>query len=468
MTAVAAGLALRGIGDKSVWVDEGTSLWLAALDWSDFWHVITRREANSGLYYFLLRGWFGLGRSEAFVRSLSALFAVGTVPALFLLMRRLFGAPAALAGGLILVVNAFWVHYAQEARGYALAMLLVTLGTYFLVLTVEGEPRFIWLVYAFVMAAAMYAHFYAAFVVVAHAASLPLLAPRGIPFARIAGAFGVFVVLTAPLGAFVLTNDVGQVDWLNRPDAEALLVALEDVVGGAGRELLYVYGALALVAIGGLVAAWFTRRDAPERFWGFGVVLLWAIVPIAGGYLVSQVKPLFHPRFLIVSLPALAAVAALGIAGLRIKVLAVGALAGLLFFAAQGLPEWYDGAKQPWRDVTAYVAGNAEPGDRIVFFSPTIRRPVEYYVELDRLEERFPEALSPRGEWGSHPVRLSPYRPERGPINEGAGDAGTVWFAASNGGKRATQRVEAAIEAHCDERLGRWFGGKLRAFSDCG
>jgi uncharacterized membrane protein len=64
------------------------------------------------LYYFLLRFWLTLGGSEGFVRGLSVLFSVATIPITFFLGARLFGRRAGLLASLLLAVNAYHIHYA--------------------------------------------------------------------------------------------------------------------------------------------------------------------------------------------------------------------------------------------------------------------------------------------------------------------------------------------------------------------
>src|SRR5882724_11633522 len=65
---------------KPFWFDETFSVEVARLDWRNFLHLLWWREANMSLYYVLLRVWLHLGQSEFFVRSLSVVIAVATLP----------------------------------------------------------------------------------------------------------------------------------------------------------------------------------------------------------------------------------------------------------------------------------------------------------------------------------------------------------------------------------------------------
>src|SRR5690348_10859447 len=86
----ATALGFYHIGAKTFWFDEGVSAVIARLDCYNFVRILWRREGNMSLYYLLLRGWILLGHSESFLRSLSLIFAVGTVPAIYALGKRLF------------------------------------------------------------------------------------------------------------------------------------------------------------------------------------------------------------------------------------------------------------------------------------------------------------------------------------------------------------------------------------------
>ena len=75
------------------------------------------------LYYLLLRFWLLIGSTEGFIRGLSVLASVATLP-LFLRagQRACLDARPAWSRSGSLAINAFHIRYAQEARGYALVV----------------------------------------------------------------------------------------------------------------------------------------------------------------------------------------------------------------------------------------------------------------------------------------------------------------------------------------------------------
>ena len=77
------------------------------------------------LYYVLLHLWLKLGDGEAFLRSLSVVFGVASVPLAYLVAKELLGAKAAATAALLLTINEFVVSNADyldwDAFAHALA-----------------------------------------------------------------------------------------------------------------------------------------------------------------------------------------------------------------------------------------------------------------------------------------------------------------------------------------------------------
>ena len=109
ITALAAAVRFHSLAAKSFWFDEGASVAIARLDWYNFARILWRREANMSLYYFLLHFWLHFGGSEFFVRSLSVLFSVASIPIIYLLGRRLFDSRVGLIAAALLTVNGYFL-----------------------------------------------------------------------------------------------------------------------------------------------------------------------------------------------------------------------------------------------------------------------------------------------------------------------------------------------------------------------
>jgi uncharacterized membrane protein len=117
------------LGKKSFSIDETYSYYIAhSLPnlISTAWHD----EINMWLYYALLHIWMSFGHSDIYIRSLSAIFAVLTVPVFYKLGEYVFNKRTAGIATILLSLHYFFVYYAQDARSYTLLLFLLCLSTY--------------------------------------------------------------------------------------------------------------------------------------------------------------------------------------------------------------------------------------------------------------------------------------------------------------------------------------------------
>ena len=133
LTLVAGILRFYLIGEKSIWLDESFSLWIARQDIWEGWRWLIEVDQHPPLYYSLLHLWIGLfGSLEGAVRAFSALASVLTIPVFYAGCRRLLDPATAGIAVFILAISPFHVQFAQETRMYALLTLEVACVIYFL------------------------------------------------------------------------------------------------------------------------------------------------------------------------------------------------------------------------------------------------------------------------------------------------------------------------------------------------
>ncbi len=135
LTVLAAGLRFATLGVQAYHHDEIVTA--SRVLRGDFWHAMEAvgfSESAPPLYYALAWFWTQLtGTGEFGLRSLSALAGVATVPVAYLLGAELRDRRAGLAAAALVAVNPMLLWYSQEARGYALLVLLTSLALlYFL------------------------------------------------------------------------------------------------------------------------------------------------------------------------------------------------------------------------------------------------------------------------------------------------------------------------------------------------
>jgi 4-amino-4-deoxy-L-arabinose transferase-like glycosyltransferase len=456
VVALAAYLCFHLIGRSSLSNDEGTSFFIAQLDWTHFWRSLVSSEANSSLFYLILRFWRRLGESESMLRTLPAIFAVASVPVLYAYLKRALPALAALAGALLLATNAFFVAFAQELRGYSLSALLVTVSTLLFDRAITAPTRGRWTAYVVVTTLAAYAHMFAAFVIAAHVISLAFLGRRKTPWKHALVSYGAIAVATLPLALFALVRDVGQVDQIAPPSLRRLDTVLHDLTGFATDPLLWIYGALLLTVVGWLVVA--VVRDGRSLWsWRLAVVALWLVLPVAASFAFSYVKPLFLSRYLTVAVPAVAAVAATALSALRSRSLIAAGAAVMVLLGWNGLSTFYDDLTVTgWRTRADRVLRNAQPGDVAVFYSPTVIRPYGYYggyfTEGLVPEGRFPEPIYPDKLWLG--FSATTFDPDYEAIAARAARSERVWFLTGHTRTRLRRLEREALETTLTELCG--------------
>ncbi len=408
--AAAGVLGFIRLGQKPLWHDEAYTAAMAVTPFRVFWQALARQEAFAGVYYSILRVWTSVSTSEAWLRLPSVLFGVASVAALFVLTRRLFGTTAAAIAGGLLAVNAFSVRYQQEARAYSMAMFASVLATYALVVAVEHESRRRWLAYAAAATFAVYAHAFALFVVAAHA--VWLVARRRLSLAA-AVAFASCGLLVAPLlTVLAVSSDIER--GIPHPGLRAVASAFLNLTGGGGvrtpAAVLLLLGCGAFATIGVVTSFVRHRRraigtDGPSSAL---LAIAWIAVPICGSLALSAVRPIFLSRYLIVVVPALAMLTAVGIASLRPVAVRATALCALLLLSAPPLVAYYgqpfkDG--EDWRTAVANVVARERPGDGIIFLSRFGRRPFEYYLTRSDAEADL-TPIYPSAPWERYPPVL--------------------------------------------------------------
>jgi mannosyltransferase len=402
------------LATHGLFLDESVSSTLAVAPWHRFADVVTHREANMALYYLLLRGWVVFGHSEIALRSLSVLIAVGALWVLVLLARRLFSQRVALLAGLLLAVNPLFIQFAQDVRGYSLALLLVTASCFFFVrgMDQESSPPLCWTAYTAVTALAAYSNFWAALVPLGQALSLAFLPAARIPWRRILASALALAVLLVPLGLLIQATDNAGVNWASGSSAGRLIVRVQSTVPHA------VLDAFVLLLVVGVVALIVLARRLPdlaalfERRWPLFFTLCWLLVPVAAVVMVSLVdKPLIVVRYLMVSLPAAILVLAVVIDSVAFmarrgaRVAGAVLLAVVLFGSLVGTAQWYrQGGPQDYRPVVAFLAAHAQPGDGVLVFAPYERIPVEWYLDQRPEAERTLHPVYPATAWGVDPL----------------------------------------------------------------
>jgi mannosyltransferase len=398
---LAAWLRLHALTARSFWFDEGISVGIARLDWTGFAKLLWHRESNMALYYLLLRVWMVAGYSEFWIRTFSVVCGVAGVAAIYAVGCRMFNRSVGTMAALLLAMNAFHVKYSQEARSYTLLVLLVTLSSLLLVAAVDDatHARRHWVAYAIISALAVYTHIFAVLVIAAHGVSLLALPRAAAPWRSFFASVRVILYLIWPIGPAMVWAGAAPVTWIPSPTASIIREAAKQMAGNFGWPLVAALTTACLLAI------WQARRQpalSPQR-WRYLMLLAWASAPAAIVLAASPVRPLFLARYLIISLPAVMLLAAVGLAALR-PLERAAALIILLVLSALGTAAYYRQDMHPrddWRVASRYLLSHTQPGDVLVFYTAPGRAPFEYYRWLFHGDWQEPAVAYPSHVHGS-------------------------------------------------------------------
>lgn len=383
-TAAAAGLLalgvfLVGLTGPSPWRDEVVSAQVADRGPAGVLAVVRHVDAVHATYYLLAGPWVGGEAGVMRLRLLSALALAGAVAGVALLAARLAGGRLAgpVAGAFaaaLTIASPVASRYAQEARPYALVTLAAVVSTLLLVAAADDAARpAVRTGYGLSVVVLVLLNVLAGLLLVAHLAHLALV--RGAGARRALRAQAVALAALVPFLLVALTQR-GQVGWLRRPDTAALLSVPADLWGGllpAAVALAVPLAALVLPA---------ARAARPALV----LALCWGWLPPLLLWVVSQWRPLFDLRYLVLCLPggalavALALVAlarAAGTAGRRAAV-AAGGVAVLALVVVAGLPGQQavrgpNGHVDDVRGTAAAVAALAAPGEPVLYAPDHLR-----------------------------------------------------------------------------------------------
>lgn len=179
LSIVGCVLRFKGLSFRDFWFDESCSFIYV----HDLWHWPAGSnllaESTNLPYYILLWAWTqAFGDSEGAYRSLSALTAAATVPLIGLIGRRLAGERVGLVAAALAAFHPLHIHYAHEARAYALWVLLLTVTWWLLLRAARGRVGW-WAGYGSALLVTLLTHYFTAFWVPASASCAAVAdAPR--------------------------------------------------------------------------------------------------------------------------------------------------------------------------------------------------------------------------------------------------------------------------------------------------
>jgi len=393
------GLAVRlaGITEESFTLDEATSLNVARMPLSEMLSHLLKNDVHPPLYFLVLHVWRMAGESTFFLRLFSVLVGALTIPAVYLLGRRLFNHQVAMISSLLMALAPLHIDYSQIVRGYSLFILLTVLSFFFLLRAVDRNTPHSWAVYGVCALAGLLTHYYAlpALFFQNLMAALLILVPKR---SRTAWKnWGLANILTgvlffAWLSPSAVFSKNPSPSWLSaepKPTPASLLSPIVQFSLGAASWSFpgWALNVCGVVFFGVLVLAPMQRK----RSWPFmrpefnpAVIMMWGylLLPLVTAWVISQVKNIYVIRYLSPFLIPFLLLLGVGIAAVNPKWLRAlaGAAVVLTFLSGSWLA--YRTVQHPdWRLASSSILRSALAGDIVIVSPPWYQKVLDYYVK---------------------------------------------------------------------------------------
>jgi mannosyltransferase len=390
ITMLGLGLRVMAVGLHSFWYDEAVTAQLTQRSLYDLFIGHAKDNGNLPLYWLLARVWgVVFGRSEVAFRSLSVVCGVATVPLLGVLGRRLVSPLVGLLAAGLLAISPTAVELSNEARTYALLMLLAVVSTWLFARWLEQRRGLDLVLYGLTTFLTCYSHYYAFALPLAHGAALLSVAS----YRRLLVPWACAMVVAGLLWAYWIPAFFEQLRTpgnLSRGGEHwQVQFAATPVVFGLGRTFAWRDSSRALLAfavVAAVVVFWVPAVWGVTRLWRrrpLAAVLLaaWWLIPILGPLVVAVLwKPIYHTRYASLGLPAFVLLVGVGLEGvgpaLRYTVIGlVVALTGVSLFRYGTEPQ-----KDDWRSATPIIMAQAKPDEPVVFDTDYEVTTFKYYA----------------------------------------------------------------------------------------
>lgn len=388
LVVLAAALRFGTLDAKGYWQDEAQTALLLRHGFLDMLGRLPDLRGAPPLYYLVARGWSALfGTGEVGLRSFSALLGVAAVPVAYLSGRELISGRAGLLAATLVATNPLLVWYGQEARAYAMLVLLAGLAFLFFARALGDGNRRDLSLWAISSVLATATNYFALFPFLAEAAWLLRAGRLPVPKRAVRTPLAVAGVLIVSL-ALLEGTLTSRGAWIQGVSLFSRIVEIPGILL-VGFETPAPYVVAGLAGVLAAVGLWLVvaRGSARERrgasiaavVGGMAVVLPTVLALVGVDYLLYR-------SVLAAALP-LAVLLGAGLGAARAGYLGAAAAGGLvaISLAVVALTAWEPKYhRDDWRSA-ARAAGPATT-PRVVAATPGSPgwNPLEYYLAATR------------------------------------------------------------------------------------
>lgn len=388
-TAASFALNVYHLGAPSLWGDEGDAVSIASQHGVALLRAVGHDGGNFAVYYLVLHvviSVFGTGTDT--IRMTSAVAATACVPLTYVLTAQHVGRRAGCMAAALTTVTIPLIYWAQQARGYTLAMALLLATAIALNRAMDrGGGAFVG--FAVLAILSCYTELFAVIVVAVVVLSAAISPEMRRRWRSLGTSAGFVAVALVPLGLLASSRAHAQLFWLGKPTQTQIQDVISFLASArvAGVTHPHSHGyvvATVVVVCAALVTALAVgarRRDlALARFAvRFG---LWAVLPVMIAYMLSlHYTPVFLDRYFLICVPAVTALIAYALAAIPIATIGWVGCALVIGFRAPHVGRAYNVNVDDWRDATTMVVNFATPRSCVAFYANDGYVDFAYYLE---------------------------------------------------------------------------------------
>jgi mannosyltransferase len=374
-------------GKPSLWFDEAATISASASrTLPELWRLLGHIDAVHGLYYLLMHGWFAIFPPTEFWSRVPSALAVGVAAAGVTVFARQLAGPSAgraipLCAGAIFAIMPRTTWAGMEARSYAFSVAAAVWLTVLFVAAVRRNRRRLWLYYAPGLMLSILLSLNLVLLVPVHAAMLPWLAAKK---SRKSPAIWWAVSSAVSVGAMVpfilfAHGQVRQVDWIFPISWHYAFDIILRQYFDHSPPFAILTGVLIVAALVARLAG--VRAPAGEIPRLVIICAAWIVIPTAVLVIYSAIgEPMYYPRYLIATTPAMATIMAVCIVTIARKPWLIAGVVLLLAVAA--VPDYlfvqrWPYAKEGWdySQVADVISAHAVPGDCLLVDNTVPWRP---------------------------------------------------------------------------------------------
>lgn len=380
--AVAATLiSVIGASRPSLWFDEAATISAAThRSLPELWHLLTHIDAVHGLYYLFMHGWFAVFPATEFWARVPSSLAVGVGAAgVVVLSREFTGRQVSVCAGALYAILPRMTWAGVEARPYAFSAMAAVWLTALWVTAVRRNTVRLWVGYGVAIVAATLLNTFTILLVAVHAVALREAGAADSARRRWAAAAGIALAALIPFLWFS-QGQIRQVAWIRSLNPHTVI----EIIQQQYFDNSVPFAILAWLMLAGAVVAVVavrngTRRspDAETRQLAM-LCLNWMLIPTAATLAYSVlVKPVYYPRYLISTAPAMAialAIAVTTIATSRrtvIGVVTVLAIAAVPNYVVNQRDRYTKEKGWDYSAVADVIVAHARPGDCLLIDNTT-------------------------------------------------------------------------------------------------